>query len=211
MKVQLITRINDFIHEVARQADITEIISAHCGEPDRHNKWSCPFHSEKTPSFSVKHNRFKCFGCGINGDSVEFVAKLENLTPYKAALKLNSDLGLNIRPPTAETSQNAPVPKPKERPITQYDIQKYFDTWVHDNFLAIRSYRNILRTVGENFKLKEETDISEYQPDKYFAEYLSNYTIVDGLSLMLATEPKKAFKYYRKDIENYVKEYHSHR
>lgn len=39
----------------------------------------CPFHSEKSPSFHVKNNRFKCFGCGEYGDSIAFYMKINNV------------------------------------------------------------------------------------------------------------------------------------
>lgn len=38
----------------------------------------CPFHAEKTPSFHVHKNRFKCFGCAWSGDAVDLVSQLRN-------------------------------------------------------------------------------------------------------------------------------------
>ena len=38
----------------------------------------CPFHEEKTPSFSIKNNKFKCFGCGEHGDVIDFYMKTQN-------------------------------------------------------------------------------------------------------------------------------------
>ena len=48
----------------------------------------CPFHNEKTPSFSVSpaKNIFKCFGCGVAGTPISFVMRHENMT-YPEALK----------------------------------------------------------------------------------------------------------------------------
>lgn len=45
-------------------------------------KACCPFHNEKTPSFSIhkQHNRWKCFGCGLSGDAIEFVMKHQGLS-----------------------------------------------------------------------------------------------------------------------------------
>lgn len=50
-------------------------------------KTQCPFHKEKTPSFSIKkeENIFKCFGCGESGDAIHFVAKLKQIEPLDAA------------------------------------------------------------------------------------------------------------------------------
>ena len=50
----------------------------------------CPFHNEKTPSFNIfgKTNRFKCFGCGKSGDSIDFVALMDNLGFVEAVKKV---------------------------------------------------------------------------------------------------------------------------
>lgn len=40
----------------------------------------CPFHAEKTPSMSIKNNRFHCFGCGKNGDVIQFVMETQGKT-----------------------------------------------------------------------------------------------------------------------------------
>ncbi len=59
---------------------------------------SCPFHSEKTPSFKVDSSfqRFKCFGCGATGDVIEYFAK-QNTLDYKAATLLLADkLGIKV-------------------------------------------------------------------------------------------------------------------
>jgi DNA primase len=60
--------------------DIVKVIN-HFIELDRHNKALCPFHNEKTPSFSVDHKKqiFKCFGCGEDGDAIDFVRKHEKV------------------------------------------------------------------------------------------------------------------------------------
>ncbi len=59
------------------------------------NAWKacCPFHNEKTPSFSVNPARqtFKCFGCGVGGDAVKFIMMFENLD-YPTALRRVADI-----------------------------------------------------------------------------------------------------------------------
>ena len=53
----------------------------------------CPFHDDKNPSMKVDQ-RFHCFGCGADGDVIDFIAKLFNLSPKEAAEKLAQDFGL---------------------------------------------------------------------------------------------------------------------
>jgi len=60
----------------------------------------CPFHSEKTPSFHVHPDRgfFKCFGCGVGGDVITFVQKLENAAFGDAVRMLAAKAGVELEP-----------------------------------------------------------------------------------------------------------------
>ena len=53
---------------------------------NRANKMCCPVHKEKTPSFSVdvKKNKFRCFGCGIGGDAIDFIKETKGLNYSEA-------------------------------------------------------------------------------------------------------------------------------
>ena len=68
-----------------RSADIVAIVSSFI-KLDRHNKSCCPFHGEKTASFSVsvRMQAYKCFGCGVGGDSISFVMLDQNCDFIKA-------------------------------------------------------------------------------------------------------------------------------
>ena len=58
----------------------------------------CPFHSERTPSFHVRQDRgfFKCFGCGVGGDAIRFVERIENLSFMDALALLASRAGVHL-------------------------------------------------------------------------------------------------------------------
>src|SRR5581483_949162 len=58
----------------------------------------CPFHNEKTPSFSVHATRqfFHCFGCGVSGDVFSFVQKIENITFPEAVRAVAQKLGIAL-------------------------------------------------------------------------------------------------------------------
>jgi len=75
----------DFKETVRQQADIVRIVSDYVKlkkSGAQNFSGLCPFHSEKTPSFSVHATRqfFHCFGCGVSGDVFAFVQKIENIT-----------------------------------------------------------------------------------------------------------------------------------
>src|ERR671931_1672983 len=95
------TASTDFKDALKQQADIVRIV----GDYVRLKKAGaqnysglCPFHNEKTPSFSVHATRqfYHCFGCGASGDVFSFVQKIENITFPEAvravAQKLNIPL-----------------------------------------------------------------------------------------------------------------------
>lgn len=80
-----------FLQELKFKTDIEEIISSYVSLKKRGSTsvGLCPFHNEKTPSFTVYNDTqsFYCFGCGAGGDAVTFIKKIENLD-YIDAVKL---------------------------------------------------------------------------------------------------------------------------
>lgn len=73
---------NDIIDEVRSQNEIVDVISGYIKIQKRGANYTglCPFHSEKTPSFSVSPGKqiFHCFGCGVGGDVISFIMQYEN-------------------------------------------------------------------------------------------------------------------------------------
>src|SRR5437763_8406656 len=92
---------NDFAQTLKQQADIVRIVGDYIKLKKagaQNYSGLCPFHGEKTPSFSVHATRqfFHCFGCGVSGDVFTFVQKIDNVTFSEAvrlvAQKLNVPL-----------------------------------------------------------------------------------------------------------------------
>lgn len=84
--------------KVKQAAQIADVVERFGGlKLDCKGKSCCPFHSEKTASFSVKKNDniFKCFGCGESGDAIDFVAKLKGVEPLDAAKLLAEYYGID--------------------------------------------------------------------------------------------------------------------
>lgn len=82
---------DSFLQELKLKTDVVDVVSSYVSLKKRGNTYVglCPFHNEKTPSFTVYENTqsFYCFGCGAGGDSVSFMRKIENLD-YIDAVKL---------------------------------------------------------------------------------------------------------------------------
>ena len=79
----------EFVERLKSAVDIVKEVSEHVPRLEKRGVryvGLCPFHSEKTPSFSVHatHQFYKCFGCGAGGDVIKFVMEIEGLTFYEA-------------------------------------------------------------------------------------------------------------------------------
>lgn len=99
------------IEEVRTRADIVEVIGAHVRlrRTGRNFTGLCPFHDEKTPSFSVNSERgfFHCFGCGVGGTVFDFVMRHEGLTFPEALESLARRFGVNLPQPEAGPAARA--------------------------------------------------------------------------------------------------------
>lgn len=89
-----------FLQELKSRCDISDIISSYVNlkRRGRNLVGLCPFHSEKTPSFNVypENGSFYCFGCGVGGDVITFVMKIENLDYIEAVKFLAQRAGLEM-------------------------------------------------------------------------------------------------------------------
>ncbi|MEK9685295.1 MAG: DNA primase [Rhodospirillaceae bacterium] len=89
-----------FMDEVRARNSLNKIISRHVKLTRKGHEQTglCPFHSEKTPSFTVSEEKgfFHCFGCGAHGDIFGFTMRLENLTFPEAVEKLAIEAGLTV-------------------------------------------------------------------------------------------------------------------
>ena len=89
-----------FIDELIARADIADVVGDYVHlTPKGGNIWGlCPFHAEKTPSFSVNRERqiYKCFGCGKGGGAINFIMEIENLSYPEAIRFLAKRLGMEV-------------------------------------------------------------------------------------------------------------------
>lgn len=89
-----------FLDELIARTDIVELVSRYVPLKKKGNNfWACcPFHHEKTPSFSVSQDKqfFKCFGCGEGGNAIHFVMKIENLPYIDSVRKLADMAGMEL-------------------------------------------------------------------------------------------------------------------
>lgn len=98
---------NQIIEEIKARNDIVDVISSYVGlkRAGSNMQGSCPFHSEKTPSFTVftATQGYYCFGCGAGGDVITFIRQIENLEYIPALEFLAKRAGITLPENTKRT------------------------------------------------------------------------------------------------------------
>ena len=148
------------IEEIRSRSDILDTISTNIllKKNGQNYKGLCPFHSEKTPSFTVSPEKqiYHCFGCGAGGNIFKFIMEMEDLSFVDAVKKLASKYSIAL--PTAKPNQiNA---KSNEREILlsiNQKAQTYFIRLLKDEKLGLLA-RNYLKSRG----LNDETLLNTY-------------------------------------------------
>jgi DNA primase len=122
-----------FLEEIRARVPLSDIVGKRVKltRAGREHKGCCPFHKEKTPSFTVNDVKgfYHCFGCGAHGDVIGFVMNHDNLPFMDAVQQLAALAGLQVPKPTiAEQKQF-------ERQLSLYDLcesaAKYYEACLH--------------------------------------------------------------------------------
>lgn len=122
-----------FIEELKYRSDIEQVISSYVPlkRTGRNLKGLCPFHSEKTPSFTVypENQSFYCFGCGAGGDVVTFIRKIENLEYVEALRFLAQRAGMTL--PEEARDDGTALLRTKILEINRESARFFFDQLAH--------------------------------------------------------------------------------
>ena len=123
----------ELIEEIRNSNDIVDVISQYVilKRSGRNFFGLCPFHKEKSPSFSVSPDKqiFHCFGCGVGGNVIHFVSKIENID-FRETLELLANRA-NIQLPTLDNSY-----QDNKRAILKskvYEINEITAKFYHEN------------------------------------------------------------------------------
>ena len=118
------------VEEIKSRCNIVDVIGkvVTLKKAGSNYKGLCPFHNEKTPSFSVSESKqfYHCFGCGEDGDVIDFTAKFFNLTLPEAAEKLAADFGGG-----AELPASPAPPKPPDPAKRCHDVLLALEVQLH--------------------------------------------------------------------------------
>ena len=126
------------VFEAVKQSVTTWQAAEHYGiRVGRNGMCVCPFHDDKNPSMKVDR-RFHCFGCQADGDVIDFVSRLENVSPREAALMLAQDFSIPYEDREPPGRSRRPQPR-QESPEQQFKrMERYC-------FRVLSDYHNLLR------------------------------------------------------------------
>lgn len=128
---------DDLIEEVRSRNDIVDLISGYVSLKKKGSSYFglCPFHNEKSPSFSVSRDKqmYYCFGCGAGGNIFTFLMEYENMTFPEAMQALAERAGIEL--PEQETSQEARKAADEKARLREMNklAAQYFYVLLHRN------------------------------------------------------------------------------
>lgn len=150
--------------QAIRELSVEDVVSQHVELKQR--KGCCPFHHEKTPSFSVNpaRNIFKCFGCGEGGDSIKFTQLILKLSFYEAIEHLAKQFNIEIE--YIETKSPEEKKKDIDKLNQAKEILDYAHRYYRSQLNSNPSIKQILLERGIDDTIIDE-EMLGFAPDDY--------------------------------------------
>ncbi len=160
----------EFLRVLKEKNDIVDVIGANIKLERRgYGYWACcPFHHEKTPSFSINaaDKYYHCFGCGASGDVISFVKEYENVDFAQAVQILAARVGLEVPAFDNRTAEEAAAKKHKKDRLSALmrDTARFYLNNLYagraDEYLAYLERRKIAPSTMKKFGLGASLDFS---------------------------------------------------
>lgn len=186
---------DEVIEKIRQQTDIVGLVSEYISLKQNGPRFVglCPFHNEKTPSFSVSKDKqlYYCFGCHASGNVFSFVMNMDGMTFIESVRKLGSRLGIDISEHLESDAERARR-RFRERVMEACETAAKYYSWMltdSKNGIRCREYaknRGLDETVQKAFRIgyapssQSMDGLSAYLAKKGFEE---NVLIEAGLSL----------------------------
>jgi DNA primase len=172
------------LDEIRARSDIVEVVSQYVAlkRTGKNFKGLCPFHAEKTPSFTVNPSlqRWRCFGCGLYGDVFDFIMRIENVTFVEAARLLAERLGLEFH-----TSGSASAQEQKDRREQILQVNQLAAQFFRDMLKRYPLPQRVLQQRGVSPETQQRFGIG-YAPPEWSA--LTNLIKAKKIPLTIAAE-----------------------
>jgi DNA primase len=172
------------LDEIRARSDIVEVVSQYVAlkRTGKNFKGLCPFHAEKTPSFTVNPSlqRWRCFGCGLYGDVFDFIMRIENVTFVEAARLLAERLGVEFH-----TTGSASARQQKDRREQILQVNQLAAQFFRDMLKRYPLPQRVLQQRGVAPETQERFGIG-YAPPEWSA--FTNLIKAKRMPLTIAAE-----------------------
>ena len=170
------------INALVESTNIIDIVSSYIDlkKSGSTYKARCPFHNEKTPSFSVSEPKqiFHCFGCGVGGNSLTFIRDIENISFVEAVENLAERSGFQL-----EYEKNSEFRQSNKLPILQT-----INSWFEDNLQKNRESLQYLISRGLKHSTIQKFQLgyapSSYEILKFFQNEHINFKEAEDLGVV---------------------------
>ena len=160
----------DQIQYVKQEADLKKVVESLGVELRRAGaNWvgKCPFHNEKTGSFTVhpRNNHWKCYGCGEGGNAIDFVIKKKGCDFIEAVKYVADIIGYTLTDDYQETAEQRQV---RERKMEQVDVHKLAVVWFQNQLKANKQALAYIKERGWGDETLQQWEIG-YAPNDWNA------------------------------------------
>jgi len=199
---------DDILDHIRNHYDIVDVVGQYVSLKKRGRNYFglCPFHSEKTPSFSVSPEKqiYHCFGCGAGGDVIRFVMDIEGFTFQETIEYLAKEAGISIPQFELESSKD-PQAQKKEQMRKAYELSSKLYHYMLLETEHGKEALNYLLNRGFTRELIETFYVGFASPSW---DMLKNFLLKRGFSadlleqsgLIIRTEEGKTYDRFRKRI-----------
>lgn len=174
----------NFIDDLLSRADIVDIVNARVPLKKKGKEYSacCPFHNEKTPSFTVSETKqfYHCFGCGAHGSALGFLMEYENLDFIDAIEALAAEYHIDVPRETDTGLTHAPQDDKQQYFEILKSVSQCFQEELKKSDIAIDylKKRGLTGDIAAKFKIG-------YAPDSW--QFLTEAYNSDQIKLLIAT------------------------
>ena len=188
----------DAIKETLKIADIVGFYGV---EVKRNNQALCPFHNERTPSFTIypKTNSFKCFGCDAGGSVIDFAMLMHNTDALGAAKKLDNDYGLGLFDYQPSQEELRWLNEQQIQRNADKELNKAFEGYINKAYSFLCDYLHLLHGWKITHAPKIIDELDTVHP--LFVEACHQLDYIEYLTDFL----------YNADIDEQINFYRTHR
>ena len=192
-----------FLDEVRSRLTVSEIIGQRIKvvRSGRESKACCPFHHEKTPSFTINDEKqfYHCFGCGAHGDIIHFIMQYDNLSFVDAVELLAAQAGLSVPKPTPQEAKKAQ--KQRDLYALMDEATRFFQGVLQDTrnkeAMAYLLDRGLSRQTIEEFRLGFAPEDGQALRHALRAQDFSDKDMIEAGVLKASTRGGEPYAFFR--------------